>query len=445
MDSRKLAAALMAAGVLGSAQALAATEIQWWHSMTGALDSRVNDIASKFNASQADYKVVPVYKGGYAESMSAAIAASRAKRAPHILQVFEVGTATMMAARGVVKPVYQVMQEAGEKFDTASYMPAVASYYTDTRGHMLSMPFNSSTTVFYYNKDAFAKAGLDPAKAPRTWKEVGDAATKLKAANATPCAFTTAWQSWVQLESTSAWHNVQFATLENGFGGMGARLTGNNPVLVKHIDMLGQWARDGRFSYAGRTTEPEAKFYSGECAMLTTSSAAYANIKRNAKFDFAISYLPYHEEVKGAPQNTIIGGASLWVFEGKGKDEYKGIAKFFSFLSRPEVQADWHQATGYVPITKAAYELTRSQGFYDKNPGTEIAVEQLLLKNPTKMSKGLRLGNYVQIRTINDEELEAVWSGKKTAKVALDAAVARGNEELRKFERANKATAAAGK
>jgi sn-glycerol 3-phosphate transport system substrate-binding protein len=439
MQSRNLAGpALLAAGLFASASAFSATEIQWWHSMTGALDNRVNDIANKFNASQSDYKVVPVYKGGYAESMSAAIAASRAKHAPEILQVFEVGTATMMAAKGVVKPVYQVMQEAGEQFDAKAYVPAVASYYTDTAGHLLSMPFNSSTTVFYFNKDAFRKAGLDPNAPPKTWEAVGEAAAKIKASGATPCAFTTAWQSWVQLESSSAWHNVPFATNENGFAGMNTKLTFNNPVLVKHIEMLGQWAKDGRFGYAGRTTEPEAKFYSGECAMLTSSSAAYANIKRNAKFEFAIATLPYHVDVKGAPQNTIIGGASLWVFEGKSKEQNKGIAKFFTFLSSPEIQAEWHQATGYVPITKAAYDLTKSQGFYDKNPGTDIAIEQLLLRNPTKASKGVRLGNFVQIRTINDEELEAVWSGKKTAKQALDAAVARGNEELRKFERANR-------
>jgi sn-glycerol 3-phosphate transport system substrate-binding protein len=439
--TRKLMALMIGAALVSPATVWAEVEIQWWHSMTGALSDRLNDIANKFNASQTEYKVVPVYKGGYAESMSAAIAAYRAKNPPHIAQVFEVGTATMMAARGAIKPVYQVMAESGEKLDPNAYMPAVASYYSDASGRLLSMPFNSSTTVFYYNKDAFAKAGLDPAKPPKTWVEVGEAAKKIKDTGALPCGFTTAWQSWVQLESTSAWHNVAFATKDNGFGGMDARLAFNNPVLVKHIAMLGDWAKDGRFTYAGRTTEPEAKFYSGECAMLTTSSAAYGNIKRSSKFEFAISSLPYHADVKGAPQNTIIGGASLWVYAGKSKNEYRGVAKFFSFLSSPELQADWHQGTGYVPITKAAYELSKSQGFYDKNPGTNVAIEQLLLKNPTKMSKGVRLGNLPQIRDIIDQELEAVWSGKKTAKVALDEAVKRGDEELRKFERANRAGA----
>jgi len=434
----RLLAAVLGTAFTFAASAQAQTEIQWWHSMTGANADRVNAIADKFNATQKDFKVVPVYKGGYAESMSAAIAAYRAKHPPHIVQVFEVGTATMMAARGAIKPVYQIMAEAGEKFDPNSYMPAVTSYYTDAAGRMLSMPFNSSTPVLYYNKDAFAKAGLDPAKVPTTWADVGNAAKKIKDSGALPCGYTTAWQSWVQLENMSAWHNVAFATQDNGFRGANAKLEFANPVLVKHVAMLAEWAKDGRFTYAGRTTQPEAKFYGGECGMLTTSSAAYANIKRNAKFAFGIAPLPYHADVKGAPQNSIIGGASLWVFSGKPKGDYKGVAKFFTFLSSPEIQAEWHQGTGYVPITKAAYELTKKQGYYEKNPGTDVAIEQLLLKNPTKTSKGIRLGNFVQIRNIIDEELEAVWAGKMDAKSALGEATKRGNEELRKFERANR-------
>jgi len=438
MRMKLLTAALAGAALFTAVPSYAVTEIQWWHAMTGALGDQVNLIADDFNASQSDYKVVPVYKGGYADTMAAGIAAYRAGNAPDILQVFEVGTATMMAAKGAVLPVYKLMEQTGNKLDMSAYMPAVASYYSDTHGRLISMPFNSSTPVFFYNKDAFKKAGLDPANPPKTWEQVGEAAAKIKSSGAAPCAFTTGWEVWVQMETMSAWDNVQFATLENGFGGLGAKLTFNNPTIVRHIAELGKWAKDGRFTYAGRTTQPEAKFYAGDCAMLTSSSAARANIVKNAKFDVGMSYLPYDAFAKGAPQNTIIGGASLWTFTGRSKDREKATAAFFEFMSSPKIQARWHQNTGYVPITKGAYELTKQDGYYDKNPGTDIAVKQLLDRNPTKVSKGVRLGYLPQIRDVTDEELEAVWTGKKSAKAALDEAVKRGDVLLRKFQRENR-------
>jgi sn-glycerol 3-phosphate transport system substrate-binding protein len=438
MKIKKLCLALAAVCAFGAGSAQAATEVQFWYANTGAIADQINVIVNKFNASQSAYKVVAVYKGTYPEAMTAAVAAFRSGKAPHILQVFEVGTATMMAGRKAIKPVYEVMAQAGEKFDPKAYMPAVASYYSDTQGRMLSMPFNSSTPVFFYNKDAFKKAGLDPSKPPKTWDEVQEAALKIKATGMA-CGFTTGWQSWVQLENMSAWHNQEFATKQNGFGGLDTKLSFNSQVLVRHIAKLSSWVKSGLFTYAGRKNEPEAKFYGGDCAMLTSSSAAYANIKRNSKFEFGVSQLPYYDDVKGAPQNSIIGGASLWVMAGNKPAEYKGVAKFFTFLSSPEIQAEWHKQTGYVPITKAAYELTKQQGYYDANPGTDVAIQQLLLKNPTKDSKGIRLGNFVQIRDIIDEELESVWAQKKAPKQALDDAVERGNAELRKFERANKA------
>ena len=429
--------ALAAALFTLAAQAQAVTEIQWWHSMTGVLNDRVNEIAQKFNASQSDYKVTAVFKGQYDESMAAAIAAYRSGNPPQIVQVFEVGTATMMAAKGAIKPVYQLMAESGEKFDPKAFLPAVSGYYSDTQGHLLSMPFNSSTQVMYINKDAFKKAGLDPNAPPKTWPEVGAAAEKLKAAGMA-CGFTTGWQSWVQLESFSAWHNVPFGTKENGFGGLDTRLTFNGPVQVRHIQNLGDWSKKGFFTYAGRKDEPLAKFTSGDCGIITTSSGSYANIKANAKFDWSVAQLPYYADVQGAPQNTIIGGATLWVLTQKNQDVYKGIAKFFTFLASPEIQSDWHQKTGYVPITLAAYDLTKTQGFYEKNPGTDIAIKELSNKPPTANSKGVRFGNFVQIRNIVDEEFETVWSGQKTAKQALDDAVRRSNEQVEKFEKANK-------
>jgi sn-glycerol 3-phosphate transport system substrate-binding protein len=430
----RVIAALVIAGTASAAQAV--VEIQWWHGMTGANNDRVNNLAKRFNESQGDYKVTAVYKGSYPEAMAAAIAAYRAGNAPHILQVFEAGTATMMAAKKAIKPVYEVMAESGEKFDPKSYVPAVAGYYTDPKGKMLSLPFNSSTTVFWYNKDAFEKAGLDPERAPKTWPEVVAAMAKLKAAGHA-CPFTTGWQTWTQLESFSAWHNVPFLTKDNGFAGPDAKLVFNGPVQVRHIGNMQDWIKKGYFVYGGRKNEPEAKFYSGECAMITTSSAAYGLFKQNAKFRFAESPLPYYADVPGAPQNTIIGGASLWVMGGKKKEEYKGVAKFLTFLSRSDVQADFSQATGYVPITIAAYELTKKSGFYEKNPGSDVAVEQLIVKT-TANSRGVRAGNFPQIRDVMDEELESIWAGRKSAKQGLDDAVRRGNEIIERFNRANR-------
>ena len=431
MSLKKLTFALALAGL--AAQAQAATEIQWWHAMTGALNDKVNELAGKFNASQSDYKVVPVFMGNYDETLAAGIAAYRAKAAPHILQVYEVGTATMMAAKGAIKPVAAVMKDAGESFDAKAYIPAVAGYYTSSKGEMLSFPFNSSTTVFYYNKDAFKQAGLDDSKPPKTWPELFAAAKKMKDAG-NKCAYTTDWQSWVHLESFSAWHNTLFASKDNGFGGLDARLVFNSPLHVKHIGNLQKMLQDGMFSYGGRKSEAQAKFYSGECAMFMGSSASLANIRKNASFRFGVATLPYYPDVQGAPQNTIIGGASLWVMNGKKAEEYKGVAKFFTFLARTDLQADWHQATGYLPITMGAYELTKASGYYEKNPGADVSVQQMVVKTTAK-SRGVRLGNLSQIRSIVDEELEAVWAGKKSAKDALDAAVTRGNEQLERFQK----------
>ena len=435
MIRKSLFAPLALAFAASAAQAQ--TEIQFWHSMGGALGDKVNELAANFNKSQGDYKIVASYKGQYPESMTAAIASFRAGNAPHILQVFEVGTATMMGAKGAIVPVAKVMKDADEPFNPKDYLPTVAGYYTDSKGNMLSFPFNSSTVVFYVNKDAFKKAGLDPGKAPRTWKEFNAAAEKLKASGQ-QCVYTTGWPAWMHIENFSAWHNVPIGTKENGMAGTDTVFTFNSPLHVRHLAMLGDMARKGQFTYGGRQNQAEAKFASGECAMLTSSTGAQANIRRNAKFEWSVNFIPYHDDIPGAPQNSIIGGASLWVMGGKTNNAYKGVAKFLAYLSRPEVQMDWHTSTGYVPITLAAYEMTRKSGFYDKNPGADIAIKQLTNKPPTANSKGLRFGNYVQGREVIEEEMEGVFAGKKDAKTALDEAVRRGNEILRKFEASNK-------
>lgn len=426
----------------------APVEILFWHAMAGPLGDQVELITKEFNASQKDYVVATAYKGGYDETMAAAFIAHRAGKPPHLVQIYELGTAEMMAATtgpaAAVRPVWQVMASAGERLDAKAFVPAVASYFSDARGRLEALPFNTSTPVLFYNKDAFRKAKLDPQAPPRTWYEMVPALAALKDVAGLPCGYATSWQSWVLLENTSAWHNQEFATKSNGMDGLDAKLVFNTHLMMRHIATLASWVKAEYFAYTGRRDEAEEYFSRGDCGMLTASSSAYAKLRESAKFDFGVAQLPYYDDIPGAPQNTLIGGGGLWVMGGHPKSEERGVAKFLAWLSRPEVQAEWHQKTGYVPTTVAAYELTKKQGFYANNPGHEIAIRQLLLKNPTSDSKGIRLGAFPQIRAIIDEELEQAWALKKTPKQALDDAATRGNVLLRRFEAANKVGAKAG-
>ena len=426
------------AALFSVASAQAQVQIEWWHAMGGNLGEAVNALAEQFNKEQSAYKVNAVFKGSYTETLTAAIAAFRAKQNPHIVQVFEVGTATMMAAKGAIYPVHQLMADTKEPFDPKSFIGPVYGYYSTTNGKLLSLPFNSSTPVFYRNKEMMKKAGLDPEKAPATWPELIEMSKKVVASGA-KCGFTSQWQTWALIENFGALHDLPFATKANGFGGIDIELKINSPAHVKHIQALLDMSKDKSFVYGGREGKSTTMFNAGECAFHIASSATASAIDRAlGQGTVGISMMPYWPDIKAKPQNSIIGGATLWVLQGKPAAEYVGVAKFFTFLSRPDVQAKWHQETGYVPITGAAAELTEKAGFYQKNPGRDIAVKQLTLNPPTENSKGLRIGNFVQIRDVMDEELEAVWAGQKTPKVALDDAVKRGNDLLKRFEAANR-------
>jgi sn-glycerol 3-phosphate transport system substrate-binding protein len=436
MPVRKFAIAAAVAALVGAASpAHAQIEIQWWHAMTGGNNDVIVRLANEFNESQKEYKVIPTYKGSYPDTMNAGIAAFRAGNAPHIMQVFEVGTATMMAATGAVKPVHVLMKEAGETFNPQAYLSAITGYYSTPKGEILSFPFNSSSMVMWINVDGFKKAGLDPAVPPKTWPEVFEAAKKLKAAGFSNCGFSTAWVTWAHIEQFSAWHNVPIGTEANGLGGFNTELKFNSPLHLKHLQNLVELQKDKTFDYSGRLNGGEGRFTSGECPIFLTSSGFFGNVKNNAKFEWRNAPMPYYPDVAGAPQNSIIGGASLWVMGGKKPEEYKGVAKFFTFLSDTDRQIAIHKASGYLPITKAAYEKNKAAGFYKDAAYLETPLLELTNKEPTDNSRGLRFGNMVQLRDVWSEEIEGALAGKKSAKDALDAAVTRGNAMLRQFER----------
>ncbi|HEX6690572.1 MAG TPA: sn-glycerol-3-phosphate ABC transporter substrate-binding protein UgpB [Burkholderiales bacterium] len=417
-----------------SAPALAQWEIRVWHAMKGAQGADFERLAERFNAAQQDYRVVLSHVGDYDQTLAAALA-TRARGSktppPHVVHVHDTGTAEMLKRRGLVMPLWQVLEDAGERLD--GYLPAVEAPFADGDGRLLALPFNAATPVLYYNRDALRAAKIEP---PKTWYEMPEVLAALQKAGY-GCAYTTAYPSWVLLENMSAWHDQSFATQRNGMGGADARLSFNSRLMVRWISMLSTWRQSGYFMYWGRSDEAEARFAADHCALLTSSSASYAALRKRAAFDLGVAQLPYYDDFDEAPQNTLAATAGLWVLAGKPPVEYYGVARFFAFLAQPGVQAEWHQKSGELPLTYAAYELTRKQGFYAANPGQEIAVQQVLAKLPTWDSRGIRLGGFPKIRGIINEELELVWGGNKSALDALNAAVARGNALLDELEKAD--------
>jgi sn-glycerol 3-phosphate transport system substrate-binding protein len=423
-----LLGAAVAVGVGGDASAQ--TEIEWWHAMSGARNQVVRDLADGFNRSQSDYRVVPVFKGTYGDVLDAGLAAYRAGHPPHIIQVFDVGTGVMMSAEDAIVPVSEVLEMGDGVFDKSQYLPGIVAYYSRPDGKMLSFPYNSSSPILFYNKAIYRRAGLDPDRPPTTWPEVWQQARRIVGTRAAPCGYTSTWLAWIHLENFAAWNNLSYATKENGLAGLDIELKINAPLFVAHMQDIADLAREGVFRYGGRTSEAKNLFMSGECGILTESSGGLGDVVESG-VDFGTGPLPYEPSAAGAPQNTVPGGASLWVFAGHPKRDYVGVASFFEFMSRTEVQSRLHQVSGYLPVTMASYQATKASGYYDVNPGREQPILQMIGKEPTENSRGIRAINLPELRDIQDDEFEAMLAGQQTARQALDNAVARGNRAIR--------------
>jgi sn-glycerol 3-phosphate transport system substrate-binding protein len=447
-------AALAATAPLAPALAQAArTKITWWHAMTGALAAQVDRIVKTFNASQSSIEVEAINKGTYPETMTATIAAWRANKAPHIAQVFDVGTGSMLAAGPATKQAWQLIQETKVAINPNAYIPAVRGYYSLANGKLAAMPFNSSTAIMWYNKDAFSTAGLDPEKPPATWEALEAALRKIKAkidADAGKAAdqramgtvtipMTSSWFTWIQFEQYSAIHNIPFATDGDGFDGLGAVLKLNSPPMVKQLARFLRMSKEGTFKYAGRDSAPDAVFYSGQAAVGFGSSAGRGDILRNSRFKWGEALLPYDPSIIAKPVNSIIGGAALWAMTAKGRTaaEYKAVATFMKFLGTPEQDALWAENTGYVPVTMAGYELLKKQGYYQQpqGAGADVPITQLERGKVTQYSRGIRLGRLPEIRVIIYEEMEKALQGQQDAQQAMTNAEERGNKVLRDFQK----------
>ncbi|OWU77540.1 extracellular solute-binding protein [Marinibacterium profundimaris] len=427
-SSKAAAAAVAVAGLAGSASAQ--TEITWWHAMGGHLGDVVNQIATEFNASQSDYRITPVFKGGYEETLTAGIAAFRAGEQPNIMQVFDAGAATVIGAKGATVPVQTLLEDNGVDFDIEDYISGVRYFYADTDGTMIGMPFNSSSPVLYYNADALAEAGVE---APKTYEEFAEIAPALKDAGYIPMVQT--HLPWEFVENFHSRHNLPFASNDNGYeGANGTEILINSPEMAMHFTKVKEWLDNDLFGFFGVSWDDnKAQFTDGKAAMYIGSSGDFGGLTAlDLPFEWSNTYLPYWEEITAEGYQTFIGGASLFAMSGKSDEENKATAAFFEFLTSPEVQYMWHRETGYVPITNAAYELAKEDGHYDRFPAAETGIKQLQLQSGEN-TRGYRMGFYVQIRDIENRELSRFLNGEITIEQALSTIETEGNELLARF------------
>jgi len=418
--------------LLGTLPARAQTTIEFWHAMSGALEERVNELADKFNKSQSEFVLHPVGKGSYDEVVNGMIAAYRAKQHPAIVQVNERGFLTMLSS-GATIPAAELVAKAGYKIDWSNFIAPVATYYSKD-GTMMAMPFNSSSPILFYNADHFKAAGYD--KPAATWPELEAQLYAINRKGISKCAmvFPGDWE-WSFLENYSAIEDIPYATKRNGFDGLGAEYVFNKTKLVGHMERVKKFLDDGILELAGQGINPAQLFIGGQCSTIIQSTAGHAAVEAGAKFNWSATFLPTEKD--SPAKNSTIGGAALWTLKGHKDEVYKGVAAFYNFLGNVSTQVWWHQATGYVPVTQAAYDAAKSQGYYKDHPTREIAILQLSRGTPSDNSRGFRLGNSAQANIAIKEEIQAGLLGQKPIQKAMDDAVSRGNDVLRQFEKVN--------
>ena len=450
-------AKLWMAGLVAAAVSVGATEasaerikIQWWHSMSGGLGEGVTEIVRRFNESQDKYEVVETWKGRYRHLLNQTIAAIRAGEQPHFFQNNETGVITLMLS-GAIVPTEDLLAQHGVTLDKSAYLAPVIATYTDPNGKLLGMPFNSSTPILYINKDLHEAAGLT--ELPKTYEDMERQIQVLQASDVTvprggkACGYAFYAGMWGDLENPMAQHKQFYASLDNGLDGFGTELVYNERggFAVEHMKRMKRWLDNGWAEFGAESQTDWGSgalknFQAGNCLFHIRSTASHARMESNP-FNWTATYLPHNEGV--TPVNTTIGGAALYTLKGFSDEEYAGVVEFFKSLTSVEIQKYWHKVTGYVPITKQSYEELKAEGYYAESPTKELAVVQLLRggDNPDPAARVPRLGNFENIRIALEGELRKVWANEQTVEEAMDNAVRRGNDILRRFEQQNRSKA----
>lgn len=416
--------------------------IDFWHAMGGHNLEVVNTLVEEFNSSQDQVEVKAQYTGSYNDTLTKTQSAVQTGTAPHIIQIYEIGT-QMMLDSGIIMPIEDLGKEvAGDNsFDWDKFLVPVSNYYT-IDGKLNSMPFNSSTPILYYDRDAFEEAGLDPNRPPQTFVELKEYARKLTIKNddgtVERYGFTLGIVGWFVEQMVAN----QDATLVNNDNGRSARATASNlneEAAVRFVKLWKEMVDEGIMLNPGRGWDgANQAFSSGRAAMLIESTSSVAGFTENAEaagFELGTGFLPRPAAANRG--GIIIGGASLWTIADHPEEELKATWEFLKWLSEEEQQVYWFENTGYFPVTKAAVEREMNNKFFAENPNYLTAFLQLLLSKKAVSTQGALIGTFPEVRQIVEESVEKTLEGNMTPQAAMDEAAERVNKSLKEYNQLN--------
>jgi sn-glycerol 3-phosphate transport system substrate-binding protein len=426
---RTLSALVVFVAILALAIAPAAAQdgdqvvITFWHAMSGSRADVVQQIVDAFNEANPDVNVVAEFTGSYAETLTKALAAYQAGEPPNIVQVYEVGTRTMLDS-GAIIPILEV---SGGQLDQSKFVEPIVNYYA-IDGELRCMPFNSSTAMIYYNKDMFEAAGLDPEQPPTTFQEVYEMGKQIVDSGVAPYAISFGWPAWI-LEQMYAKHNILLANEGNGREGLATETYWNNEFGVAVLTEWKRWAEEGLLYYGGREYSANDPFIAGEFAMLAQSTSSLGGIQNAVDFELGTAFLP---RLEGYDEigNNVVGGGCLWTMAGASEEELDAIWRFYQHLSSVEMDMMWHKGTGYFPASNATVEALEAEGWFEENPNFRTAFDQILAGNNTIESAGVLLGDFVLIRDIVGAAIEDVVVNGVDPQEALDFATEESNQVL---------------
>ncbi|MCC3304576.1 ABC transporter substrate-binding protein [Sneathiella sp. HT1-7] len=415
-------AVALSAGTLASAYAV---DLQFYFPVAvgGKAAETIQSLTDEYSAQHKDVNIDAIFAGSYQDTVTKALTAARGGKPPQLSVILAVDMFTLID-EDVIVPFDDAATTDEDKAWLNSFYPAFMKN-SQTGGKTYGIPFQRSTPVLYYNKEAFKEAGLDPEKGPATWEEMVEFGKKLvkKDANGN----VTRWGVRIPSSGFPYW---LFQGLAAANGKVLANEDGNvtyfdDPAVIEALEYLVSLSKEHNIMAPGIIewgATPKA-FFEGQTAMMWTSTGNLTNVRTNAPFDFGVAMLPAKVS-RGAPT----GGGNFFIFKDSSDEQKRAALDFVKWITAPKQSAEWTIATGYVAPRPETWETEEMKAYTADFPPALVARDQLEFAVP-------ELSTYQNQRVtkILNDALSAAITGQKDASTALKEAQAKADAILKEY------------